>query len=88
MTNKEVFQLIKKNKRMLALVPETVLLTKHKTPTNFGEMHSFAKLTDIDVFGMRHKHENHGTRICDLAREYDVSYQHAHNIINYKTRNN
>ena len=88
MTNKEIYELVKKNKRMLAIVPKTVLLTKTQEPTNFGELHPYAKLTDPQVFHIRHMYENNGVRVCDLAIEFNISYRHTQNILSYKTRNN
>lgn len=86
MTNKEIFELIRKSKVMKSKVPATVILAgKHKAE-NFGELHHFAKLTNAEVYQMRLSHEKYGSRVCDLARQYNVNYHTAWKICKYRDR--
>lgn len=80
MTNKEIFELVRKSKVLKAKVPTTVILAgKHKAE-NSGELHPFAKLTNAEVFQMQLMHEKYGDRVCDIARQYGVHYNTAYRI--------
>lgn len=86
MKNSDIWELVKGSKRLRAKVPNTVLLHKHYSARGYGEMHQAAKLTAVDVFQIRHEHQVHGVRICDLARKFSISYNYAAKVAKERAR--
>lgn len=86
MTNQEIYELIRRSKTLKAKVPKVVLLHAKMPARGFGEMHQFAKITDTQAFEIQHMYANHHERICDLARQFNLSYGYTAKVAKRQVR--
>ena len=77
MTNKEIYNLVKRSKTLRKKVPSVVMLHAHAEQTNRGELHPFAKVSDSEVFAIQRLHNKYKQRVCDLSREFNLSYNYT-----------